>query len=251
MKTISAENFLRPTNANLEGVKPKVFADISALIPGYPKEQIATFQEDWLLLPDRVSIAPAKRLVVLIPPGEVDEIALARKVWKLAAKSLISVLYLVLAPDPEYVPYLRRRLANLAASTSQGEVTSSTKITVGDDWAKAVKAVLLPGDLLVSVLGHRVSHRLIGSRPLGDALCRAFDIPVYLLGSLRVGSTPPRSSMIRSFIGWSLSIGTIIGAGVFQIGVSRADVEPYSTILIVISALVEIFLIWKINEWLG
>src|ERR1700720_2038974 len=76
-----------------------------------------------LLMPEGVSLPPARRLVVLVPYLDLDEPALSRRIWNLAAPNKLAVLYLGLSPSTSEEPHARRQLATIAALTR-------------DDWVK-------------------------------------------------------------------------------------------------------------------
>jgi hypothetical protein len=251
---------MKKSRANISalqmGSKPKIVAsgdsaEIAVYLPGFPQEKNSAFREDFMILPVRPPVTPTRRLVVLVPGGELKEDELGRKIWLLASKASLEILYVALSPDLEFAALLKRRLITLAASTTYANVRANTKILNSNNWAKVLEEVVRPGDLLVSIARHQAPYRFIGRKSLGEVVSTSFNLPVYMLGGMQVGQLPLQSNMVKSFVGWSLSIATIIAFGVFQIGFGGTTSDPEKTILLCLSLIIEGFLIWKINEWLG
>jgi hypothetical protein len=190
-------------------------------------------------------------LVVVIPEGNLDESALARRIWQLASSSRLQVLLLGLSSDDECASAVRRRLALLSAILRQGQVSTSTTSMVGKNWHLAVKAVLRSGDLVVSIARHMVAYHAIHRRSLGEALSAAFDIPVYMLGGLQVGRSPARMESIRSMAAWGLSIAILLAFTGLQIWISQ-NIDPrLSPILLGLSIIAEGITLLKSIDIIG
>ena len=230
---------------------PGAAMDISRLLPGFPTQEAAEFREDVFITPQRFPLNPTRRLVVLVPDGNLDENALAHKIWRLASISSLQVLFLGLSPDEESASYIRRRLALLAAAIHQGEVSARSSVVIGEDWNRAVKKVLHSGDLLVCIARHMVPYRAIGRRKMGEALAVAFDVPIYLLGGLQVGRSPAQFQLVRSIVAWSLSIAILLAFAGLQIWISQNARPELSTILLCLSIIVEGITLYKTIEWIG
>ena len=122
-----------------------------------------------LLLPANLALPAPTRLVVLVPNVDLDEAALARHIWKLAAPRQLAVLYLGWTAGPETEAELRRRLANLAALTRDEGVVVSARPATGEGWLPALRGVWRPGDLIVAHSELRVRLWGLIARPLGAA----------------------------------------------------------------------------------
>jgi hypothetical protein len=103
---------------------------------------LEVFPGDELLLPEHAPVeesgmlvkgAPIKRLVVLIPEAEIDEAALADKVWQLASPAGLQVYFMALVPDEEDLHIARRRLSYLALLTTDGAVKARSRVVTGAD----------------------------------------------------------------------------------------------------------------------
>ena len=236
--------------------KPEIIApgsstEMAFYLPGFPQEQNSAFREDYMILPARPPVTRSRRLVVLVPGGELKEDELGRKIWQLASKAALEIVYVALSPDIEYAPSLKRRLITLAASTNFANVRARPKILNGNNWEEALRDVIGPGDLVVSIADHKAPFRFVGRKTLGEVLSPALNLPVYMLGGIKVGQLPQQANLIKGFAGWCLSITTILAFGGLQIGLDRISANPDKTILLCLSLICEAFLIWKINEWLG
>jgi hypothetical protein len=225
--------------------------DISVFLPGYYEEKSHDTAGDYLIAPDRPPLEPTRRLVVLIPEGDVDEGMLARKVARLAAAAALQLLFLGLSPDHESLPYLRRRLARLATLTAQGQGRASSNVIIGENWYQAANEVLRAGDLLVCFARHQVSFRIFGRRRLGELLSTSLSVPVLLLDGLHVGPSPYQWKWIQESFAWFVSIVLMGAFAGIQMWIERVSVTPSSTILLCLSVLIECLLIFKVNEWIG
>jgi hypothetical protein len=204
-----------------------------------------------LLLPERVALPALTRLVVLVPNVDLDEAALARYIWRLAAPRQLAVLYLGWTAGPETEAQLRRRLANLAALTRDEGVGVSARPATGEGWLPALRGVWRPGDLIVA---HSELHVRLGgliARPLGAALLAALEAPVYVL----TGFVPPDQ---RPALHWG---ARLVNSGLFaaiimlffalQAALLRLPGRPVASLLVGLSVMIEFALLWGWNRLTG
>jgi hypothetical protein len=248
MKILTARPISIPSVANQV---PGTAMDITRILPGFPFHEAAEFSEDVFIAPQRFPLGPTRRLVVLIPESDLDENALAHRIWNLASLTGLQVLFLGLSPDEESAPFIRRRLALLASAIHQGEVRARSSVVVGVNWSRAVKKVLHLGDLVVCIEGHKVPRRGFGRWRLGEALSADFDVPVYLLAGLQIGRSPVQLQSVRSLIAWSLSIIVLLTFGGFQVWISQNDNSTLSVWLICLTIVAEGIALFKLIEWIG
>lgn len=227
--------------------------DISAVIPGYSAAaaEAAEFQADTFIAPSHAPLRSTRRIVVLVPDGSLDEIALARRVWQLASSASLNVLFLGLSPDLERAAPVRRRLALLASAVQQDDVNARMSVVVGSNWRQAVGDLLQAGDLLVCLAGHNVPYYGIGRRKLGDSLAATFQAPVYLLGGIPIGNSPAFRQRVQTLGAWSLSIVILVAFAGLQIWLSQNINPRLSPILISLSIIVEGITLFKAIEWMG
>jgi hypothetical protein len=222
---------------------------IAGLLPGSPHGETDTLTGDRLIVPDRIPLTPTRRLVVLIPDAEFDQKALAKRIWELASRPEVNVLYLSLSPGPNDLARTRRRLTDLASMTNYGHVKASIKVKVGRNWAQAVAEILHAGDLLVCMARHRATYRVLGRKTLGELLSTSFDAPVYLLGGSLAGPSRQRQKLLRAVLAWLLFFAVIAAFAGIQIWIDQEYREPLSTILLCISVAFELSLVLMVNEW--
>jgi hypothetical protein len=245
MKTITV-----PIKEEILGQLPALPSQIRRFLPGIAQLPQALLAADILVVPDQVLPFPAQRLIVLIPAGEIDEQALARRVWQLASCCGLSVLYLALSPDQDQVSYQRRRLAHMAAMTAYPHVQADTKVHLYKNWSEALRHFLKPGDLLVCLADDH-PHVFFRRKPLAQQLSANLGVPIYQLGGLQVKPSPLDQYRIKNIFAWIASIALISAFFWLQVGIDRASGNPQSTILLCMSILVELYGLWKINEWIG
>ena len=230
---------------------PDLVAKTQAVVPGYAQLPASVVDGDTLLFRDKLPLNPTQRLVVLVPPGEVDEIALARHVWQLATCSCLRVLYLALSPDVAQAAYQRRRLAGLAALTSDQNIHAHASVFAEKNWQQALEQIWQPGDLVVCLANHQVSNHLIWRRNLGDQLFETLGMPVYLLGGCEISPVPLDWQGIKGLFSIMTSLSLVVVFFGVQVIIERSINRPLATILLSLSVLVEIYLLYKNNEWIG
>lgn len=224
---------------------------VLAVMPGYPKVPVSAVEADVLLVPDQLPLVPTRRMVVLVPPGEIDENRLTRRIWQLAVSSGLQVCYLALAPKDEHAATQRRRLIGLAAGTKDKEIHAQINLSAEKSWPQALGNTLQPGDLLVCLAGHQVTGPFFRRQALGELLAGTMNVPVYLLGGLKAGPSPQLQSLVTETLAWTASLSLMAAFFALQVGIERTAVRPISTIMLILSVLVELYFLWKINEWVG
>jgi hypothetical protein len=223
---------------------------IRTFLPGYNQLPASVVQNDRLLIPDRIPVTPTRRLVVLIPEGEIDNNALARRIWQLASSSGLSILYLALLPDHKST-YQSRRLATLASLTASRESRPQTSVSQEKSWFKAVEKILRAGDVLICLKEHQLSRGVFFRKTLGEMLSAATAAPVYMLGGLEIVPNPQSNQITKTLLAWTVSISLMVVFFILQIVIDRFSVQPASTWFQFISVVVEIYLLWKVNEWIN
>jgi len=172
-----------------------------------------------LLRPEGVSLLPPRRLVVLVPDLDLDDAALARRIWNLAAPNKLGVLYLGLALSPSEEPHARRQLATIAALTRDDWVKTSTLLARETDWLAALRPVLRPDDLIVCHL-EQMMHGWRGSRPLGAWLCQTLQAPVQLLEGFYAGDPAQPAHPTARLLFWAGALAILASAFWLQVQIT-------------------------------
>lgn len=195
-----------------------------------------------LLMPEGVTPPPARRLVVLVPDLDLDESALSRRVWNLAAPNKLAVLYLGLSRSAPEEPHARRRLATVAALTRDDWVQVSTTLAVEEEWAGALRLLLRSGDLIVCH-SEQTARTWRGARPLGNALCEILQTPVYLLQGFYAGDPAQPAHPTARFMFWGGSVVILAAAFWMQVQISALPKNWSESALMVLSVVAECGLI--------
>ena len=225
--------------------------DIQVFLPGFSELPAAVLGQDAILVPDRIPVTPTRRLVVLVPPGEIDELALVKRVWQLAASSSLTVLYVALEPDDLYLAYQRRRLSGMASLTASKEVRASANVRSGKSWPQALEPIFHPGDLLVCLASHTITDHIIQHKALGNLLVDLTALPAYLIGGLKIGMTLGQQQQIKEIRAWIASIAMIVAFFGLQIRIDRSLTGSFATFILCMSVVAECYTLWKINQWIG
>jgi hypothetical protein len=253
MKSLSMHSILIPLDHPrfFRDDPPDLAAQIQAVLPGYARLPTDVIEDDVLLIQDKLPLNPTHRLVVLVPCGEIDETALARRVWQLAGSSGFSVLYLALSPDVTQTAYQRRRLAGLAALTSGRDIHAHASVREEKNWRQALERTLQHGDLLVCLASHKVPEHLFWRRKLGEQLVETAGVPVYMFSGFKIVPVPQEWRAVREVLAWIGSLFLLAAFFGVQVSIDRAIDGPLATILLWISVGLEIYLLWKFNELIG
>lgn len=253
MKTFVMHATDIPTGQALpfQASKASLSPQLLTLVPGIGKLTAAALDGDVILIPDNLQVAQIRRLVVLIPPGYIDEQSVARRVYQLASGSRNDVLYLAMDPEGEQSPFQRRQLASLGSLTTGKDVHTEVKLCVEKTWFQALEKILTPGDLLVCLADHPVFDYFFLRRKLGERLAGQVTVPVYLVYGLKVGQAPHTQQILKEVEAW-ITFFVLLGSFfALQAGIQRSTEKPLTTILLCLSILAEVYFLWKINEWIG
>lgn len=229
---------------------PDQVVQFQALVPGFDRLPVEAISRDMLIFQDPLPLEPVSRLVVILPPGEIDPVGLSRRVWQIADSSGLSVLYLADSAGSAQTPELRRQAANLAAMTTSGNVRAAFKMSSGARLDHSLAAVRTEGDLLVCLAEHHVPQRFARRTALGPQLAALTRAPVYMLGGLEIKMTARPWRLVREILAWTAFIGLAAAFFVLEVRIDRLLADPMATILLCITAGAEFFLVWKINSWL-
>jgi len=183
------------------------------------------------------------RLIVLVP-SDLDYSSLTRRVWELATATGKHVQFLGLCQDIAEEPSLRRQLVTMSALVGDGRVSTEAKVEIGANWVDVVKTNYQAGDVFVCFAEQRAG---LFHRPLSQILESNLGATVYILSGLYTPSTS-QSNWLSQIIVWVGSFGILAGFFWLQVRISQLPKDPAQTALLILSAAVEIWLIWVWNS---
>jgi hypothetical protein len=190
---------------------------------------------------------PGRRLIVLVPDAESDYTPVVHRIWELAKAFGGRVQFLGLCNDAAREPSLRRQLVTLSALVGDGTVSAESKIESGSNWLNAVKSNWHEGDVLVCFTEQRAGMR---RRPLSQLLESSFAATIYVLDNL---SQPDRAqtNWKSTVVAWTGSIGILLGFFWLQVKIDQASSNWVGMAVLMLSILVEVWLIWIWNSLFG
>lgn len=210
--------------------------------PGSPL-QTPTFVMDRSSYPEH---EPARRLIVLIS-ADADDTAATRRVWELAHALECHILFLGLCPDAARESSHRRQLITMSAMVQDGKVCAEARVEVGSNWVNAVKSNLQDGDMIVCFAEQRTG---LLHRPLSQILRANLNAPVYIISGL-YSQNLSRPNWLSQTLSWAGSVGIIAGSFLLQIQIMSLSENWAQTTLLILSVMVEIWLIWGWNNLFG
>lgn len=194
-----------------------------------------------------LNLRPARRLIVLIPGIETDFAPVMHRVWELAHVLECGVLFLGLCRDVSEEPGLRRALITLSALVQEGCVSAAVKAEVGNDWLRVIRSNWREGDLIVCFVEHQTGWM---RRPLGQILESKLKATVYILSEM----DPPDDqspSWSSTLLLWAGFAGILIGFLFLQINLDKALEGRVETVMVILTVLVEFWLVWAWNNLFG
>ncbi len=200
-----------------------------------------------LLIPANKPLPPAKRLVVLVPNVDVNEVELAHRIWSLASPRGLEVLFFSLIGDTQEEPQARRRLATLAAVTRDDWTHIETQLELGSHWLHSVENLRQRGDLIVCHAEQKIPKWGIGRQSLAQALVSQLTLPTCVLSGFypELPASPP-NRLVRLFVG---ALAMLILAGFFalQVQIDRETTGWTSILLLSLTVCAELglFLAWQ------
>jgi hypothetical protein len=202
-----------------------------------------------LLIPAEGPLPPARRLVVLVPDADVDESALAARIWSLAEPRQLEVLFLGTTRQAAEEFRARRRLALIAALTRDRTLRVDSTLALGAGWLEATRSVYEPGDLIVSH-AELVSRRHLRSTPLAQTLLATVKAPVYVLAGFYPELPQEAPAWLLRLAAWLPPLGLLAVFFAVQARLARSSDWP-QTALLYLSIVAEFVLILAWEHFLG
>ncbi len=196
-------------------------------------------------LASHADLRPVRRLIVLVPESEAEPANAARKIWELANALGSRVQFLGLCKDATYEPSLRRQIVTLSAIVGDGNtVPVESKIEFGSNWLTAVKSHWQAGDVILCFAEQRAG---LIRKPLSQILESSLNATVYVLSGLNTQNRP-RPTWLSQVAVWTGSLGIIAGSALLQIRITSMPRDWAQTTLLILSIVVEAWLIWVWNS---
>jgi hypothetical protein len=119
-----------------------------------------------------------KRMVVLLPSQITDEAKISRYIFNLASKSNSDVILISLVSNYEDENSEKMRLATINALVSNPHFNVEYRVIWGKAWIKAVKEVILPGDLILCPKELTIPFKLFWQEQLSILILKSIDVPL-------------------------------------------------------------------------
>ena len=196
------------------------------------------------LLHEGDSLPPFRRLIVLLPPCELDEIGLASKIWRLGKGQEIAVLILFIVDNTRDESRMRWKSSALAALIRDEHIQVTTRLCSRKCWTSDLGKLLREDDLLVSIdvpAGSRAELTLdsttmsLWPEPPGGVLTLA---NVALVGD------SISSNWFQPVFMWIVTLGVIAGFLELQVRLIRRFSPWPSLPFLIVSVIAETTLVW-------
>lgn len=181
------------------------------------------------------------RLLVLVPDYSGDPAELAAQIRSMAAPRRLPVLLIgQIAEQPETWS-VRRDLSTLAALIADPEIRVDSVATTTASWIEILRRVVLPGDLVVCHHEQTLDRNWPWQRQsLAEAIRKELNVPVCALQGFVPGLRLVRARWLSGILGSLLPFAFIVFVSAIQIAIQTLTTGWLSTVLLSLSAVVEI-----------
>jgi hypothetical protein len=189
----------------------------------------------------------SKRLIVLIPGSLANNTNLAHKIYWMADRENLAVLYLTLVDNDENTLAVSRCMATMKAVTSANKLSVESKLTETGNWLKVLREVSHPGDTIVCPEEQTVLVGFFRTIPVSDFLSDQLDTPVLTIS----GFYNPYQTQVKKWFHEFFSFTGFLAIMAFftwsQIRLGQTSLGSQNTLLVMVTFLIEIGAIWAWN----
>jgi hypothetical protein len=144
-----------------------------------------------------------RRLVVIVPGQEIDEIRFSEKIIPLIKDSMQAVLLFSLISDAETGTGADRRLATIGALLRSPGIDIQTRVISGREWAPALNQVVTNGDQIICPAEMADPNSILWHEPLYRLIASQMKAPVAVISGLymvspRIKTDPGERAWIRA-----------------------------------------------------
>jgi hypothetical protein len=191
-----------------------------------------------------VQSAVIKRLIVLIPDQDVDEVKFSRSVKSLVPPDIRAFLLITLVHNPDTELTVRRRLATIAALMKGPLIKIETQILWDKSWIKAVDRVVKTGDAIICPAERSLSSGIGKKKPLSECLYDALHVPVYVLSGFFPVEPKKWLHTLGQTIYWVIILAIFVGFFLFETKIDLIPDKAISQIFGSVTMIIEIILIY-------
>jgi len=178
--------------------------------------------QDRLKTTEEQSLA-VKRLIVLVPDQDVDEVKFSRSVRSLVPPDVRAFLLIALVNSSDTELAVRRRLATLAALMKGPLIKVDAQIFWDKSWIKAMGRVVKTGDAIICPTERFLSSGIGKKKPLSYCLHDALHVPVYVLSGFFPEEPRKWLQPLKQTLYWAILLAIFAGFFIFE---TKIDIMP-------------------------
>ena len=202
------------------------------------------------LLPKAFQAKAVHRFVILVPNGSFSISNLSFTIGQFTLPGT-SLLFVAKPTEPDQELTICRQLALLVNMADFPGLQVRSRVIKNGSWQEAVKEIWREGDLIICLEDHKVRQNLLGSIPLGREIFSTQQVPVLILQDIHILGQSAFQKVVREIVTWALFLGIILLFSMLQIQIDHANSGWQWSVLECMTVIVEIYVIWKINEFLA
>ncbi len=197
-------------------------------------------------LSQEILLNTAIRLVILVPPGDLDEAQFAYRLWHLAEPTVHKILLLAVGIGPDERLAMERRLVTLYSMIHDRRIHVETQIETRSNWAKALRDLHNPGDLFISLADHTVSW-YFRPRKLPSIL-EGLGLPVLVLPDQLISGAHTFAPKVNAILRVIVSLAIIPLFSYLQIRIGQ-DIHGWANAVLLLGTVAaEAGLLWIWNR---
>ncbi len=185
-----------------------------------------------------------KRLVVLIPDQDVDEVKISRKILSQAFTKRLDIVLLTLVQAHENEFSARRRLVTIMSLLKGLQLHVETKIALGHSWIKMIRQIRRNGDVIFCPAELMASSRLGIRKPLGAILKDTLHVGVITYSDFYHDTHVNGEIYLHNLIYWIILIAIFVVFFIFDVDLNLFTMGWAGQVIAFMIVIVEIGIIY-------
>lgn len=185
-----------------------------------------------------------RRLIVIIPNQDVDEVKISRKILSLAFSRRLDVFLVTLVNDSAYESMARRRLVTMMTLLNGSLVNVKVEVVLGKSWVETIGQICADGDIVVCPEELTASSRIGIRKPLGEVIMNKYKLPVVTYAGFFNDEYLNHSWFLHNIPYWIIIITLIVGFFTFELDINLTTMGRMGQILLFLIVIIEIGVIY-------
>jgi hypothetical protein len=197
-----------------------------------------------VLLPAGQRVTSLRRILVLVPDGQIDQEFLVSRVQRLVGSADLDVLYISLSVSPDEDWRAFRHLVGLLTASVETGLRVRTQLLAKGEWLPVLREIVQSGDLIVCHAEQSPRRWKDPHRTLGWWVASTLNVPVYVLSGAYVQARPYWVNRALCLVFRIIPILIVAGFFWIQVQIDKLATGLTHTLVMSVSVLVEFGLVF-------